>query len=54
MVVMRGAFVLRLAESSAGRISGWIDEVDRGGETYLNSAEELLALLGRCFDEAQH
>ncbi len=50
---MRGAFVLRIVESSERRFSGWVEEVDTGQESRFNSAEELLAFLGRCFDEAQ-
>ena len=50
---MRGTFVLRFAESSDRRFSGWIEEVDTGKETRFNSAEDLLEFLGRCFDEAQ-
>ena len=53
MVVLRGAFVLRIVESTERRLRGWIEEVDTGKESRFNSAEELLAFLGRCFDEAQ-
>jgi hypothetical protein len=53
---MRRAFVLQLGSETrppGGTFEGWIEEIDTGRELRFRSTDELLAFLGRCFEEAQ-